>query len=420
MRWISLHILVAFAVMIAMSSSTVSGSEVRILGKVVDSEGEPIDGVLVSIQAVRVAFEKAAFTDKKGRFSIQLNDGSREYEIQLRKEGFNSVEEPLALNGSGLLRGSWTLSPGTGEEAADPEALRKALVLNEATKIYNEGADAHSRGEMDLALEKFEESASLNPQLVAPRLGMARIHIANGDFESALSNADALLELEPENVVGLRIRYDALAALARWSAANEALDILVTADATPGTARRVFNRGVEELKKNNPQDAAARFETALEIDPTLTAAQVVLSQIYLTLHRPEQAIRHAEMVVAQDPQDTEALSVLYQAHLTLGNDANAQQAFASLRSIDPAAVAKAFYKEGVAQFNAGDIESAIETLERVLEADPNHPKAHYSLGLCYLNSGNNAKAREFFNRFIQLAPEDPDVASAQEMLSFLN
>ena len=99
MRRSLLHILVGIALVGLLPVPAVRGSELRILGTVVDSEGHPIDGVLVSIQAMRIAFEKNAFTDKKGRFSVTLSDASGEFEVNLTKEGFGKLQVVLHIQG---------------------------------------------------------------------------------------------------------------------------------------------------------------------------------------------------------------------------------------------------------------------------------------------------------------------------------
>jgi regulator of sirC expression with transglutaminase-like and TPR domain len=39
--------------------------------------------------------------------------------------------------------------------------------------------------------------------------------------------------------------------------------------------------------------------------------------------------------------------------------------------------------------------------------------------MCLVQQGDNAGARQHFERFIELAPDDPEVATAREMLSYL-
>jgi Tfp pilus assembly protein PilF len=70
-------------------------------------------------------------------------------------------------------------------------------------------------------------------------------------------------------------------------------------------------------------------------------------------------------------------------------------------------------------FNAGNMAGAQQALEQALQADPDLPKAHYTLGLAYANTGDSAKAKEHLQRFLELAPDDPDAATAKEMLDYL-
>ena len=40
------------------------------------------------------------------------------------------------------------------------------------------------------------------------------------------------------------------------------------------------------------------------------------------------------------------------------------------------------------------------------------------LGLVYVNTGDSAKAKEHLQKFIDLAPDDPEVATAKQMLDY--
>ena len=54
-----------------------------------------------------------------------------------------------------------------------------------------------------------------------------------------------------------------------------------------------------------------------------------------------------------------------------------------------------------------------------LSIDASQAKAHYFLGLDHLSKGNNAEAKTSLETFIRLAPDDPDAATAGEMLSYI-
>ena len=41
------------------------------------------------------------------------------------------------------------------------------------------------------------------------------------------------------------------------------------------------------------------------------------------------------------------------------------------------------------------------------------------LAMCHVGRGENAAAKEQFEKFLAMAPDDPDAATAREMLSYL-
>ncbi len=87
---------------------------------------------------------------------------------------------------------------------------------------------------------------------------------------------------------------------------------------------------------------------------------------------------------------------------------------------DPEWAATGLFKLAVELYNNGQTEAAAQALERVLQADPDHARAHYLLGVAQFNSGQTEPASEHLQRFLELAPEDPDAAIARDLLSYSN
>jgi Flp pilus assembly protein TadD len=103
----------------------------------------------------------------------------------------------------------------------------------------------------------------------------------------------------------------------------------------------------------------------------------------------------------------------------MGNQAKAKEALAAMTAADQGGDPDTFFRQGVSLFNANNFAQAKTAFERVLAAEPNHPKAHYMMGLVYSNAGESAKAKEFLTKFVKLAPNDPDASAAKEMLEYL-
>ncbi|HQP92480.1 MAG TPA: tetratricopeptide repeat protein, partial [Thermoanaerobaculia bacterium] len=71
------------------------------------------------------------------------------------------------------------------------------------------------------------------------------------------------------------------------------------------------------------------------------------------------------------------------------------------------------------EYNAGNTGQALALFTQALASDATFAKAHYMLAMCHVGRGENAAAKEQFEKFLAMAPDDPDAATAREMLSYL-
>jgi tetratricopeptide (TPR) repeat protein len=404
-----------FALLLALvpAGMLLAGAEGRLKGFVKDKDGNPIVGANVALMAQEVGAARQAKTKKGGRFVMMVADATRNYMIRIEKEGYQTIQEPIKLTVGGQTEKEWVMQEGQMAEGA-------SLVEVQApgAKIYNEGAKAYNNGEIDTALAKFREAAAVNPELTEAWQGQAMIHWARENTAEALAAAEQAVALDPQNVLGLRVCFDAYTQLGD-ERAGEALDALVVADRTPGTARRVFNTGVSAVRANEAEEAIRRFGQAVEIDPTLAQGHQVLGQLYNLGKEHDKAIASAERLLELVPGSPEAHSILYEAYRATGEAEKAEVSWAILKEAKPEDLAKALYEEGQSLFNAGQIAEATAKLEQAIEAQPDHPAAYYTLGLCYLNSGDQTAAKESLERFLELSPDHPEAGSARDMLSFL-
>ena len=180
-----------------------------------------------------------------------------------------------------------------------------------------------------------------------------------------------------------------------------------------------YNDGVEALKIGQIDVAKRQFEAALEADPQLTAAMVALGRISLAEGDLAAAAAHADNAITLEPDNFNALLIGYEAYSGIGEEEKAAETFTRLAAGDPKRVAKLFYDSGVKSFNSGAAAAAIQSFERALEADPEMAKAHFHLGIAQVNAGATEQAKEHLRLFLELAPDDPEAATATEMLGYL-
>ncbi len=180
-----------------------------------------------------------------------------------------------------------------------------------------------------------------------------------------------------------------------------------------------FNEGAEAAQKGDLPAARARFTEALALDPALAAAWTALATIAFTEKDYAAAVTDAEKAVALQADDIRALRILAEGYAQLGETAKAEQYSARLLEVDPRAGAADLFNQGVQEYNAGNTEQALTLFTQALASDATFAKAHYMLAMCHVGRGENAAAKEQFEKFLAMAPDDPDAATAREMLSYL-
>lgn len=186
-----------------------------------------------------------------------------------------------------------------------------------------------------------------------------------------------------------------------------------------------YNEGVAALKANNVAGALPSLEKAASLNPKLPEVQVALAEAYLDQKRYGDALAATDRFLALRPNDPEGLRARYDALKGAGDNDKAREALDALAAADPksADAAVRYFNEGAERARTGKLEDAAVFFEKTVQiapADPKFAKAHYVLGLTYAkDDAKKAQAKEQLNTFLQMAPNDPDAATAKEMLAYL-
>jgi tetratricopeptide (TPR) repeat protein len=302
-----------------------------------------------------------------------------------------------------------------------PSAEQVAAVegRNKAVKAFNEGVRLMQSGDSVAAKEQFLEAARIDAEMPQPLSALAGLYLDEKDYAQAVAAADKLLALDPDNPRALQIQYDAYVEMGDKANAAAALDRLSALEGG-GTdaAVRVFNQGAEAARVGDVDTALARFEKAAELDPELAPAHAALAGIYLDRDEHQKAVEAAEAALGIDPDLVEVQKIRYEGYRRMGQEEKAKEVFAEMAESDPEGLAETLYENGRRAFDAGNAEQARVAFEQALQADPDYARAHYMLGLVYVNLGDGAKAKEHLQKFIDMAPDDPEVATAREMLQY--
>lgn len=263
-----------------------------IRGKVVDEEGNPLEGVEIAIELVGGGRSLATKSKEKGDY-MRAGVKPGTYEITYRLEGFETgranvkvgsgrpIEmEPTTLNKlpEGVLgeqahaRASAALEAATAASTTEDYEttianLRKFLeeVPDSGEAYFNIGAAYEQMGDIDQALENYEKACELNTELYLSWVAVSDIYKARQDWLKAMAALDKALVSRPNEIVYL-FNYGAYALNAGdMDAAEGAFRKLVTAH--PDHAMSHYQLGLVMVGQGNNEEGIAYLEKYVELDP---------------------------------------------------------------------------------------------------------------------------------------------------------
>ena len=184
------------------------------------------------------------------------------------------------------------------------------------------------------------------------------------------------------------------AALRDRLAAEAPVEVPVALSASPAAAA-AYVQGVEHLLRGDAVQAAPALERAVAADPSFAAAWVRLARARQSLGRRAgalDAVRRALDTLGEPGRGRRlALEARALEAQLAGDLERARQILAGVAERYPHDVeAKVALAETSGE--AGDLEGAIAELDRVVAADPEHPRAWYLLGKYSIRAGDRRKA----------------------------
>ena len=395
----------------------------RMVGIVVDEQGDPIEGVTITVTcATKPEFRERLTTRKNGQFSINFRDPYLTYTFVVGKEGYQSFQQDIGGTSTEIMRPRFVLNkaePAAAPpaEAALPEA--PAGVASEAVTAYNAGVTALKAGDLQTARRQLEAALAADAELAPARSALAGIYLDQRLFQEAVEMAESALALNAGDVDALKVAHEAYLAVGEREKAESASAALATLEDQASSATRSYNEGGAAYQAGDLDTALAKFREAARLNPGLHDAHHAVASLLAKRGDFAAAAEAAEKALALRPDDPRTLRIAYESYRALGQSERAQNALVALAAADPEMGAQGLLEQGNERFQAGDVEQAMLLLSSAVEIDPDLPKAHYLLGLCYLNSGRSSEAREHLETFLALAPDDAEAPAARDMLGYL-
>ena len=391
--------------------------EGRLIGKVVDPEGNPIQGVTVVATAEAIPeFRVEDTTNKKGVFIVDIPQLGVAYLLRFGKAGYAALEAELTWNLAGTQRKEFTLQPGSALELGTDAVPSTS---NAAITAFNAGVEAFKGGDYPTAQTDFQTAVEHDPGLRQAWSALSVTHFRQGHFQEAADAADKAVALGAKDVPLLRARWEAYRNLGDEAKAAAALQDLQKAGEAAEEAKATYNDAVELLKAGDNEAALTKFQAASELDPSLRMALEGVATTALKLGHNQQAASAAERILAQDPHDEAAARIRFNAYLALGDPSKLVDALVGLAPYEPKVAHDGLLKLAFDAYDANDMPKAKERFLKVLQLTPDDTVALYYGALVEVNLGDTQEAIQHLEHFLQLAPNDKEATPARQMLDYL-
>ena len=202
-----------------------------------------------------------------------------------------------------------------------------------------------------------------------------------------------------------------LAASLSWAASRGSMEIAAAGAsplqaapaATDGSeeAYRLNNLGVAQLEQYDYEGAAATFEEALKVSPSLQLARINLAIAQLHASKLDEAQAAAEQARAADASAPQPHYVTGLAARAYNQSEAAAAAFERVLALDPRDLG-ALVNLGQLRVQERRYDEAVALFRRAVEAEPYHITAAYNLSVALTRAGQADEAARAVTRFQEL------------------
>ena len=273
---------------------------------------------------------------------------------------------------------------------------------------YNLGRGLAEKGEFEQARVQFVEAIRLRPDYTAARLALAQIHLSKREHEMAVKVAEEALAYDPRNVSAQLIRSAALMGSNQMDKAREQLQKIL--DVNPNSQEAMIQMGIVYLNERKYKEAEAIYRKSYDLNPANSRGLMGLVETVMAQNQPDRAMELLRSEIQKYPTRLEfRMALANVAVRSRKYDLALNEYNGLLDKVDKksAAAADLYIRVGGTQRQAGNLQAAIDALQKARDILPNNSVVLNTLALMLDQSGQRKEAKVVYENALRLESENP-------------
>jgi len=287
----------ALVAVLALLSSGLAWSQyqARVIGRVLDPAGNPVEKAEVSVVSQRsssIRFDLR--TDRDGRF-VQIGITPGYYLVTVKKAGFAPGTQEIHIGVADEKTIEITLKSAAAEAEKSYSAADKAFL--KGNKLYAEQSYAE-------AAAAYGEAIGLDPANWGYHLNLGLAQKKLGLTEEALAAFRKAVELNPDSYSANKETGESLAKAGQFAEAKPFYEKAATL--SPDDPDAQYNLGVCLVNLGESEAALPRFAKAVELKPDYADAHYQMGTILIGQNKVAEAKASLERFLALAPDHEKA------------------------------------------------------------------------------------------------------------------
>jgi tetratricopeptide (TPR) repeat protein len=270
-------------------------------GKVVDAEGNPLEGVQVVIELQGGAGRKFTTTTKASGEFVRVGLSSASYSVTCTKDGYVPGLLELAISGSE------PIDVGNIVLEKVPEGAITEKAREEAQKHLDAAMSASDKADYQATIESLKKFLETVPGSAEAHFNIAAAYEKLKDLDNAIASYQKAVELKPDFYDAYVAMGDIYGSRKQWQEGADQLEKALKLK--PNEAQVLFNWGAYSANAGDPVKAQGAFEKLIQLDPKNAGVHYQLGVLLLSQAKNEEAIAAFEKYLELDPQGARAATV---------------------------------------------------------------------------------------------------------------